>query len=97
MKTTFLAVGLSYILIGFTLAVFYVFVFRRRFFGNIWGAAVVAIVGAFLGGVIDFLFHDIIELLSSLNGVINIFPPLISAAVVLSIFASISESRDLYD
>ncbi len=97
MKTTILAVGLTYVLIGFALALLYVFIFRRTFFGSFWGAALVAVVGAFAGGVFDFAFRDVIERLSSINGIINVFPPTIAAGLLLSLFARFSESKDTYD
>ena len=97
MATLYLAIGLSYLAIGLLLALVYVYVFRRNFAGRFWGAAVVAVSGAFLGGLIDFLFHDLIERLQSVNGVLNIFPPVITATVVLSLFAALSERGDEYD
>ncbi len=97
MKTTFLAVGLSYALIGFALAVLYVYVLRRKFFGKFWGAGIVAVLGAFAGGVVEFLFKDLITRLSSINGIVNIFPPLIAASILLSVFAAFSESKDTYE
>ncbi len=97
MTTTYLAVGLSYALIGFALAAFYVFVLHRRFTGDYWGASLIATGAAFLGGLIDFFLADIIAALRSINGVLNIFPPLIAAAIALSVFAFLSEKKDPYD
>ncbi len=97
MTTLFLAVGLSYVVIAFALAILFVYGFRRSFTGNFWGAVTVAIVGAFLGGLVDYFFADIIEQLRTINGVLNIFPPIIAATIVLSIFASLSERKDTYD
>ncbi|TVR69794.1 MAG: hypothetical protein EA427_07335 [Spirochaetaceae bacterium] len=97
MTTLILAVGLSYVVIAFALAILYVYGFRRSFAGNFWGALAVAIVGAFLGGLVDYLFSDLIERLRSVNGVLNVFPPIIAAAIVLSIFAALSERKDTYD
>jgi membrane protein YqaA with SNARE-associated domain len=93
----YLAVGLSYLAIGAVLAFVYVYLFRRTFAGKFWGAAIVAIAGAFLGGLLNYLFRDLIEHLSSINGVLNIFPPIIAAAVLLSIFAGLSERKDDYE
>lgn len=84
-------------LIGLVLALVYVFIFRRRFSGSFWGAAIVGVAGAFLGGIIDFFFDDLIASLSSINGILNIFPPLIAAAILLSVFATLSERADPYD
>lgn len=97
MTTTFLAVGLSYAVIGFALAAVFVYILRRRFTGDFWGAAFVATAAAFIGGLIDFFFADIIEILSTINGVLNIFPPIIAAAIALSVYATLSEKKDPYD
>lgn len=97
MAILYLAIGLSYIAIGAVLALVYVYVFRRRFSGSFWAATLVAVAGAYLGGLVDFLFADIIEALSSVNGVLNLFPPIITAAILLSIFAHLSERKDEYD
>lgn len=97
MTTTYLAVGLSYAVIGFALAAFFVYVLRRRFTGDYWGAAFIATAAAFLGGLIDFFFADIIEMLRTINGILNIFPPIIAAAIALSVFATLSEKKDPYE
>lgn len=97
MATLYLAIGLSYVAIGATMAFLYVYVFKRRFSGSFVGAAIVAVLGAFAGGLVDFVFSDLIERLSQINGVLNIFPPIITAAIVLSVFAALSERKDEYD
>ena len=91
--TYFLTVGLTYAVIGFGVSIVYVYVFRRRFLGKFWGALIVGLVGSFLGGVIDFLFDDIIQALANFNNAVNIFPALITAVLLVSIFARISEDR----
>ncbi|SIP99919.1 hypothetical protein SAMN05920897_102152 [Alkalispirochaeta americana] len=97
MTTVILAVGLSYVVIALAIAMVYVYGFKRRFAGNFWGALVVAIIGTFAGGLVDYLFSDIIRHLSSVNGILNIFPPIIAATMVLSLFAFLSERKDHYD
>lgn len=97
MTTLFLALGLSYLVIAFAVSILYVYGFRRSFAGNFWGALTVATIGAFLGGLVDYMFSDIIAQLRSINGVLNIFPPIIAAILVLSVFASLSERKDTYD
>lgn len=96
MRTLYLAVALSYIVTGFVVALLFVYVLRRRFSGNFWAAVLVSVIGAFVGGVVDFLFDDIIAALTSINGIFNIFPPLIAAAILLTIFANLSEGKDQY-
>lgn len=95
--TLFLSIGISYAVIGLVLAVIYRFVLRRRFIGNFPMAAIVAVVASFVGGLLEFLLRDVIEALSSINGVLNVFPPLIVAAVALSAFAAASERKGPYD
>ncbi len=97
MAILYLAIGLSYVAVGALMALIYVYVFRRHFSGSFWGATLVAVIGAFLGGLVDFLFADLISTLSSINGVLNIFPPIITAAILLSVFAGLSERNDEYD
>ena len=94
MNTYYLSIALTYIVLAFAVALLFVFVFRREILGRFWGALLVALVGAFLGGVVDYLFHDIIERLRNINGAVNIFPPLISATILLTAFAHFSERSD---
>mgnify|MGYP006291437791 CR=1 FL=1 len=94
MNTYYLSIALTYIVIAFAVAMLFVFLFRRRILGHFWGALVVALVGAFIGGVVDYLFHDVIEALRNLNGAVNVFPPLIAAVLLLTLFAHFSERSD---
>ncbi len=96
MRTLYLAVSLSYIVTGFFVAILFVFIFRRHFIGHFWAAALVAVIGAFFGGVVEFLLADLIRILSSINGVFNIFPPIITASIFLIVFAHLSEQKDDY-
>ena len=94
MSTYYLSIALTYIVIAFGVALLFVFLFRRRILGHFWGALIVALVGAFLGGVADYLFHDVIETLRNLNGAVNVFPPLIAAILLLRLYAYFSERSD---
>jgi len=95
-RTLYLAVGLSYIVTGLVVALVFVYIFRRRFSGHFWGAAIVAVVGSFIGGLVEFFFDDVIRVLTAINGVFNIFPPLIAAALLLTVFSYLSERKDEY-
>jgi H+/gluconate symporter-like permease len=94
MSTYYLSIALTYIVIAFAVALLFVFLFRRRILGHFWGALIVALLGAFIGGVVDYLFHDIIEALRNLNGAVNIFPPLIASVILIRLFAHFSERSD---
>lgn len=88
--------GLSYIVTGLFVALLFVFVFRRRFSGHFWSAAVVAIIGSFIGGLFDHFFDELIRMLTAINGVFNVFPPLIAASLVLVAFSALSQQKDDY-
>jgi uncharacterized membrane protein YeaQ/YmgE (transglycosylase-associated protein family) len=92
--TYYFIIGLTYLLIGLGSAILFYYIFQKQFLGNFWGALLVGLIGSFLGGVIDLFFADIIEALANINDSVNIFPPLITAVLLLVIFSKISEGRD---
>lgn len=89
----FFIIALTYVVIGFAVALLFFYVFRKRFLGSFWGALIVALVGAFLGGLIDVLFGDLIERLANLYNTVNIFPPILTALLFIWVFSKISASR----
>ncbi|TVR59150.1 MAG: hypothetical protein EA426_08565 [Spirochaetaceae bacterium] len=91
MTTYFLTIGLSYAIIGFAVSLFACFILKKEFIGRFWGALIVALIGSFLGGVIDYVFADLIQVLSNINNTVNIFPPLIAAFVIVWLFGKVSE------
>jgi uncharacterized membrane protein YeaQ/YmgE (transglycosylase-associated protein family) len=96
MSTYYFTFGLTYILIGFCVAMVYFYVFKKNFLGSLWGGVVVGIIGSFIGGLVDFYFKDFLYFLSHLFGSINLFPPLISAVLFLWIFNRMSNTPDDY-
>lgn len=90
----FFLIALTYIVIGFAIALIFHYAFRKRFIGNFWGALIVALIGAFAGGLVDVLLGDVIERLANLYGLINIFPPILTALLFIWVFAKISTSRE---
>lgn len=86
-------IAIIYLLIGVVVAIAVVFVFKKNVLGKFWGALLVAVVGSFLGGFIEYVFEDIIAFLANLNGVVNVFPPLLTAVILLLILARISDKR----
>ena len=91
MLNYYLTTGLIYLVIGFAMALLYYYVLRKKVLGRFWGALIVAVIGSFLGGVIEHFFADIIEILANLNNSVNIFPPIIVAFILLGVFAKISD------
>lgn len=89
MTTDLLASALIFSSIGVFVAIFWVYVLRRYFLGGFWGALVVAVIGAFLGAVLEVALADVISTLQDVGGV-NVFPALASAVILTSLFASTS-------
>ena len=86
-------IGLIYVVIGFAVALFVSFVLKKRVIGSFWGALLIAIVGSFLGGVIDYFFADFIEKLTHLAGAVNLFPSLLVSFLVLWLFSYFDPQR----
>ena len=84
-------IGLVYLLIGFAVALLSYFAFKKMVLGNFIGALVVALVGSYLGGVLEFVLKDVIYFLSNLNNSVNIFPPLITSIILMWIFVKVSD------
>ncbi|TFG62753.1 MAG: hypothetical protein E4H36_07245 [Spirochaetales bacterium] len=86
-------IGLTYFIIGFAVSLFFYFVLKKPIFGKFWGTLVISLVGAFLGGIIEHFFSNLIERLANLNNSVNIFPPLITAFVVIWLFSLVSDKK----
>ena len=86
--------ALVYIIIGFGCTLALYFGYKRDFVGNFWMVLLLGIIGSFLGAVIDYFFSDIIIALTKVSGHINIFPALITACIVISIYHKVSSKRD---
>jgi uncharacterized membrane protein YeaQ/YmgE (transglycosylase-associated protein family) len=91
MFTYYFNIGLIYFLIGFGVALFFYFVLKKEVLGRFWGALLVGLVGSFLGGVIEFFFKGILDTLSNLFNAVNIFPPIITAFVLIWLFSRLSQ------
>jgi len=84
-------IGLIYLLVGFAVALISYFAFKKMVLGNFLGALVIALIGSYLGGVLEFVFKDLINFLSNLNNSVNIFPPLFTSIILMWIFTKVSE------
>ena len=69
--------ALVYLIVGVSCTLVLYYAYRRDFTGNLWTVMIMAIVGSYLGAVIEYLFGDIITAMTQIAGHINIFPPII--------------------
>ena len=90
----FFNIGLTYLIIGFAVALFFYFILKKPVFGRFWGTLIVSLVGAFLGGVIEYFFSDFLEKLANLNNSVNIFPPIISSFILIWLFSLVSDKKE---
>jgi uncharacterized membrane protein YeaQ/YmgE (transglycosylase-associated protein family) len=90
MVSYYFNIGLVYFLVGFGVALIGYYIFKKDVIGHFVGALIVGLIGSFLGGAIGYLFDDIIRYLAHINNSVNIFPPLITSAILLWIFVKVS-------
>ena len=83
-------VGLTYITIGLAAAIFCHFVLRRRVLGEFWGALIVGLIGAVLGGLLDQVFWRLIERLAHFNTV-NLFAAGFCALALIWVLSRLNE------
>ena len=93
MLSHYFNIALAYIVIGFAAALFFAFVIKKNVLGNFWASLAIAIVGAFLGGVIDLFLGDLLRKLSSIADAVNVFPALVVALLVLWLFSRFSRDE----
>ena len=78
-------IALIYFISAVTASSIVVFIFKMKFFGNFWGAIVLALIGSFFGGAVGSLFPLVF------NRVFQTFlPSIIGAFIFLSLFQWIS-------
>ena len=93
MLSHYFNIALAYVVIGFAAALFFSFVIKKSVFGNFWVSLAIAIVGAFLGGVIDLFLGDFLRKLSTIADAVNVFPALVVALLVLWLFSRFSRDE----
>ncbi len=90
----YFTIGLFYLIIGFGVALISYFLFKNNEVpGKFIGALIVALIGSYLGGILQYALKDVIDYLTHINGSVNIFPPLISAGILLWIFVRLSSKN----
>ena len=83
-------VGLTYITIGLAAAIFCHFILRRRVLGDFWGALIVGLIGAALGGLADQVFAGVIERLANFNSV-NVFAAGFCALLLIWVLSRLND------
>ncbi len=68
----YLNVALTYVAVAMGCAILVFYVARRRIPGRFWGALIVALIGAVLGGIADQFLAGVFERLTDVNTV-NLF------------------------
>ena len=93
MSINFITIGLVYIIIGFTSALIFYYIFRWTFIGKIWGAIIVGVAASFLGGFADALIING-RFLTFVLFSVNIIPPWIISILFLYVFHRITNSPE---
>ena len=86
--------ALVYIIIGFACTLVLYFGYKRDFVGNFWLVLILGIIGSFLGAVVEYFFGYLIMSLTKISGHINIFPALITACIVITVYHKVSSRRN---
>jgi hypothetical protein len=85
-------VGITYVTIGVTAAIFFFFVIKKPLLGKLWGALIVGLIGSFVGGLFDQIFSKAIAYLSDLNSV-NVFSALAMSFLMIWLLSKASYPR----
>ena len=85
--------ALVYLIIGFGCTLVLYFSYKREFVGNFWLVLIIGIIGSFIGAILEYFFRDVIKALTHVNGHINIFPAMITACIVISIYHKGSSNK----
>ena len=86
----YVEVGLTFVTIGLAAAIFCHFVLRRRVPGDFWGALIVGLVGAALGGLLDQAFAGLIKRLANFNTV-NVFAAAFCAFLLIWLLSRLND------
>ena len=86
----YLNVALTYVAVGLGCAILVYYVARRPVLGRFWGALLVGLIGAVLGGLADQLLAGVFERLADVNTV-NLFAA--TAASLLCVWLLSKASR----
>ncbi len=85
----YLNIFLTYFVVGLAVAIYFIYVLKKRILGHFWGALVIALLGSFLGGFIDQYFSSLIKMLSDFNSV-NLFAATITSLLLIWLFSKAS-------
>lgn len=82
----FLITGVAYAVSGFGIALIAVLIFRERLSGRVGATALVSLIGAFAGGILDSLLLDSIGDVILLGGIVDIGPALVVSVVLTAVY-----------
>lgn len=86
----YIEVGLTFVTIGLAAAIFCHFVLRRRVPGEFWGALIVGLIGAVLGGLLDQALAGLIARLAHFNTV-NVFAAAFCAFLLIWLLSRLND------
>ena len=90
--TNYLNIGLTYIAVGFAVAIITYYIMKKSIPGNFWGALVIGLIGSFLGGTIYRLIPEILNKLADINYV-NVYAAFGMAFFLVLILSKISSHK----
>ena len=93
MQANALIIFLTYLVTGLLPPTIAVYLFRTQFLGGPWAALAIGVIGAFVGGLADTLFLDVIGDVLIIGGAVDVVPPLVVSILFTVIYALISRSN----
>jgi uncharacterized membrane protein YeaQ/YmgE (transglycosylase-associated protein family) len=88
----YLRIGLTYLVVGFAVALIFHFILKKKTPGNFWGALIVGLVGSFLGGIVFQLIPDLFKALADFNYV-NLYAAFAGAFVLVGVLVKLSSYK----
>jgi hypothetical protein len=93
LQATTLIIFLTYVVAGAIPPTLAAYVLRTRFLGGAWAAIAVGVIAAFLGGLADSLFLDLLGDMLVIGRAVDVVPPLVASTVFTVAYGLISRSN----
>lgn len=88
----YLNIGLTYLVIGFAVALFFTFLLKKKTPGKFWGALIVGLLGSFIGGILYQLFPDFFNSLADVFSV-NLYAAFTGSFLLVGILVKLSSYK----